>query len=73
MHVIVRTPTKLTERQEALLREFAALDGGSSLAPTRGSLFKKLLDAATRLLHRGMLWMSWVGIVARRQWLQRLA
>jgi molecular chaperone DnaJ len=73
VHVVVRTPTKLTERQEALLREFAALDGDSSPAPTRGSLFKKLLDAATRLLHTGMLWMSWVGILARHRWLQSLA
>ncbi|MDZ7378951.1 MAG: molecular chaperone DnaJ, partial [candidate division KSB1 bacterium] len=27
VHIVVKTPTQLTERQEELLREFAALDG----------------------------------------------
>jgi molecular chaperone DnaJ len=27
VHIVVKTPTHLTERQEELLREFAVLDG----------------------------------------------
>ena len=31
IHIVVQTPTQLTERQEELLRELAALDGENSL------------------------------------------
>lgn len=48
-HVVVRTPTRLTERQEELLREFAALNGEAVSVTQRSSLFTRLARAAARL------------------------
>ena len=48
-HVVVRTPTRLTERQEELLREFAALNGESVSVTQRSSLFTRIARAAARL------------------------
>ncbi len=43
IHVIVETPTKLTPRQEQLLREFSELEH-KNVTPKRKSFFKKLKD-----------------------------
>ena len=48
-HVVVRTPTRLSERQEELLREFAALGGESVGMTQRSSLFTRIARAAARL------------------------
>ena len=48
-HVVVRTPTRLSERQEELLREFAALGGESVSVTQRSSLFTRIARAAARL------------------------
>ncbi len=48
-HLVVRTPTRLTERQEELLREFAALNGESVSVTQRRSLFSRIARAAARL------------------------
>ena len=48
-HIAVRTPTRLTERQEELLREFAALNGDSISTTQRSSLFTQVARAAARL------------------------
>jgi len=48
-HIAVRTPTRLSERQEELLREFAALNGESISTTQRGSLFARIARAAARL------------------------
>ena len=48
-HIAVRTPTRLTERQEELLREFAALNGESTSTTQRSSLFTRIARAAARL------------------------
>ena len=46
VHVEVRTPTKLDEAQEKLLRELAALRAEEvSVASTRTGLFSKMRDA----------------------------
>jgi molecular chaperone DnaJ len=46
VHIEVRTPTKLDEAQERLLRELAALrDEEVSVASTRSGLFSKVRDA----------------------------
>ena len=50
-HVVVRTPTRLTERQEELLREFASLSGESASVTQRSSLFTRIARAAARLWH----------------------
>ena len=47
-HVVVRTPTRLTERQEELLREFASLSGESASVTQRTSLFTRIARAAVR-------------------------
>lgn len=48
-HIVVRTPTRLTERQEELLREFAALSGEAVSVTQRSSLFTRIARAAARL------------------------
>ena len=48
-HIAVRTPTRLSERQEELLREFAALNGESISTTQRSSLFTRIARAAARL------------------------
>ena len=48
-HVVVRTPTRLSERQEELLREFAALTGESVSLTQRCSLFTRIARAAARI------------------------
>ena len=48
-HIAVRTPTLLSERQEELLREFAALNGESISTTQRSSLFTRIARAAARL------------------------
>ena len=50
-HVVVRTPTRLTERQEELLREFASLSGETASVTQRSSLFTRIARAAARLWH----------------------
>ena len=50
-HIVVRTPTRLTERQEELLREFASLNGESVGVSQRSSLFTRMARAAARLWH----------------------
>ena len=50
-HIAVRTPTRLTERQEELLREFAALNGESISTTQRSALFTRIARAAARLWH----------------------
>lgn len=49
VHVAIRTPTHLSERQEELLREFAELSGEAVASRSRSSLFKRLLHIASRL------------------------
>lgn len=48
-HIVVRTPTRLSERQEELLREFAALNGESDSVSQRSSLYTRITRAAARL------------------------
>ncbi len=43
VHIMVETPTKLTPKQEQLLREFAELEH-KNVTPKRKSFFKKLKD-----------------------------
>ncbi|MDE0207929.1 MAG: hypothetical protein OXP66_18085, partial [Candidatus Tectomicrobia bacterium] len=48
-HIVVHTPTRLSERQEELLREFAALNGESDSISQRSSLYTRVTRAAARL------------------------
>ena len=43
IHIIVETPTKLTSKQEQLLREFAELEH-KNLTPKQKNFFRKVKD-----------------------------
>lgn len=65
-HIVVRTPTRLTERQEELLREFAGLKGESVSVTQRASLFTRIARAAARLWHSLNLSVLSVGLPGHR-------
>jgi DnaJ-class molecular chaperone len=55
VHMVVQTPTILSERQEALLREFASLNGDTPPTGSRSSLFKSFVQAIGRFFRTVMM------------------
>jgi len=47
--VVVKTPTKLTAQQEALLREYARVSG-ESVSPEKGDLFHRFTEKVSKML-----------------------